>query len=247
MSVEPTTLSSHSPSEGSPLRPQTNPTLRLPRAKPRILAALAICLAIGTIAVPWDFELSLKLRYGSVPGDIKKLVNLSEVAAHFLSLIFIFLLLLRCDPTKRLKIYMCVGFIALAGGFANAFKMLIPRVRPNALDHLPPENYPNHWYELWGTPFTESWFEEGIRSFPSGHSATATAVAIALTYLYPKGKWFFATLAFFACYQRLLTGAHYLSDVMGGISITLVLCYLYLPVFKWGENAEETPKPADLT
>lgn len=205
--------------------------LNIRQSKAKILLAMAICLAVGLIALPWDFRISLAIRYGGIRGDWQKFVNLSEVFAHFLSLTLLFSLLLWCDVKRRKMLASGIAFVALSGLAANAAKMIIPKARPNSLDHLTPEDYPNSAWDLWGTPFTGSWFSEEIRSFPSGHAATATAVAIALTFVYPRGRWFFAFLALLASFQRLQVGAHYVSDVMGGIAITLLLAYLYLPYF----------------
>jgi membrane-associated phospholipid phosphatase len=76
-------------------------------------------------------------------------------------------------------------------------------------------------------PWSGSWFEEAVRSFPSGHSATAVALAIALSWIYPRGRWVFAVLAFMACLQRLVSGAHFLSDIMAGSDIAVLVSLVF--------------------
>ena len=55
--------------------------------------------------------------------------------------------------------------------------------------------------------------------FPSGHAATAAALAVALTALYPRGRWLFAGFAVLAAAQRIDVTAHYPSDVLAGAAV----------------------------
>jgi membrane-associated phospholipid phosphatase len=53
-----------------------------------------------------------------------------------------------------------------------------------------------------------------LQSFPSGHTATAVGLALALSSLYPGGRRLFALLAVLAASQRVLFDAHFLSDTL---------------------------------
>ena len=55
-----------------------------------------------------------------------------------------------------------------------------------------------------------------LHSFPSGHSATAAALATVLIWKYPQGHLFFIVVATSACLQRIASMAHYPSDVCFG-------------------------------
>jgi membrane-associated phospholipid phosphatase len=144
------------------------------------------------------------------------------------------------DQRNRRKLWEAALFVLTCGILANLAKYLIPRRRPNTYDledwsWLNPERDPevpfaSSW-DGWGVPLTESWFNESIRSFPSGHTATAVAMAIGLTYVYPRGKHLFLFMASVAAFQRLVAGAHYLSDIMVSIPLTLLvaLAWTFLP------------------
>ena len=128
-------------------------------------------------------------------------------------------------------------FVLVCGILANLAKYVIPRNRPSTFDSEPwnllnpdrdPQSKAISSWEIWGKPFTQSWFDESVRSFPSGHAATAVAMAIGLTYVYPKGKPLFLLMASLAALQRLVVGAHYLSDILVSFSLTMLVA------FAWG-------------
>jgi membrane-associated phospholipid phosphatase len=56
-------------------------------------------------------------------------------------------------------------------------------------------------------------------------------MAIGLTYVYPTGKNLFLFMASIAALQRLVAGAHYLSDILVSIPLTLMvaLAWAWLP------------------
>jgi len=179
--------------------------------------------------MPWDLELSRWIRSLHIPGDLHKFLQLTESIAHFLTCCWLFACLAWVDIGKRRILGIGWCFVLFGGGIANLFKGVIPRVRPHALEKMPLALQPQNNLDIWGTPFSGSWFDESNRSFPSGHSATAISVAIALSIIYPRGKWFIFPLAICACFQRVECGAHYVSDVFLGISIALICSQFFWP------------------
>jgi undecaprenyl-diphosphatase len=61
-----------------------------------------------------------------------------------------------------------------------------------------------------------------MMSFPSGHAAVAAGFAAAMGWKYPHARPFFAILAVCAAAQRVVTSAHYPSDVAFGAAIGLL-------------------------
>lgn len=104
-----------------------------------------------------------------------------------------------------------IGFLfaAIAGsGIAtNLVKQVIGRSRPVLLDTL---DY--HGFH----PFA---FEYAFQSFPSGHSNTVFAAAVALAVLAPHWRWGLIALASVLALSRAIIVAHYVSDVIGGAAL----------------------------
>jgi membrane-associated phospholipid phosphatase len=200
-----------------------------------ILAAVAPILALALAS--WDYTISAWFARLDLPGDIEKSLQLSEAFAHGSGVIAIFASLLAVDKGRRRKILNMIAMVVIIMSVANACKLLISRSRPYTFDEL--------------TSITGTWFnkseKEGydttIRSFPSGHSATAAAMAFALTNLYPRGKYIFIFLAAMACLQRITSRSHFPTDVLAGVTvaatIALVWQYAFPQYFKEPEEVQE--------
>lgn len=109
--------------------------------------------------------------------------------------------------------------VAIAGGLAVTAKYLLGRARPNLLDEVGP-------YAL--DPFA---FDPRWASFPSGHAATAMALAAALAMLFPRARYLFLCAGFWVAASRLVTRAHYPSDVLAGCLLGALLAWLVARAF----------------
>jgi undecaprenyl-diphosphatase len=69
-----------------------------------------------------------------------------------------------------------------------------------------------------------TWF--GLRadhwSFPSGHATTAAALMTALWFLWPRPLWLYVVAAALVAASRVITGQHFLSDVVAGAAIGVI-------------------------
>jgi undecaprenyl-diphosphatase len=73
----------------------------------------------------------------------------------------------------------------------------------------------------------------GSASFPSGHTSDAFAIALAMSFVFPR-KWFvlpFFIWAVLVAYSRMFTGVHYFTDVIGGAVLGLVVAIFYYQIF----------------
>ncbi len=102
--------------------------------------------------------------------------------------------------------------VAVAGLLANVAQGAIGRLRPNqGGDPL-----------AFTQPFAELFSKERV-SFPSGEATTAFAAAWVLTRLLPRGRPIFYAAAVLAAIARLANGAHYLSDVVAGALVGVLV------------------------
>ena len=124
------------------------------------------------------------------------------------------------DDRDLLKDAVYVG-TSVAGAFAVTYglKYIVGRDRPY-------ERYPDrvHPYSLEDSP-----------SFPSGHTATAFALATSLSIRYPK--WYvIAPTALWACsvgISRMNEGVHYPSDVLAGAALGAGFAVANIYINKW--------------
>lgn len=119
-----------------------------------------------------------------------------------------------------------------------------PRMRMIAVT---PEAAFQPWYVLGSTmrdtlTATLGIATEEFKSFPSGHSGCAAVIlAFSLVpYIRQKGssdKWFFVglTFALLVMFSRIMMGAHFLTDVTFGFTITFFLIVLGIKLFYGGK------------
>ena len=101
--------------------------------------------------------------------------------------------------------------IAASGIAVDLLKVVFGRTRPKLL--FADGAYDFGWLGL----AADYW------SFPSGHTAAVAALATALWCLWPRHVLFYVALASVVAASRVVTGAHYLSDVViGGFVAILV-------------------------
>lgn len=94
--------------------------------------------------------------------------------------------------------------IATSGLLCQAIKHLLGRARPRFLG------------QFGAYHFTGPSFRSGIDSFPSGHTTTVFAAAVVFSLFKPSWKAGFFGVAVAIGLARILAGAHYPSDVLGG-------------------------------
>lgn len=112
--------------------------------------------------------------------------------------------------------------VSVSGIFAVIIKVITGRHRPSELLEK----------GLYGFDFFH--LDRALTSFPSGHTATAFALATAIGYLWPR---YSATVWIFALsigISRIAISAHYPSDVLAG-ALTGVLS-VHLIVYYWNKK-----------
>jgi membrane-associated phospholipid phosphatase len=138
-----------------------------------------------------------------------------------LAALFVF----QLDPKKRWVIPRLLVLPLGAGLLVDAIKITLVRTRPFAFD------FQGDVWNTFGGWFPSHNLGSDYQSFPSGHTATAVALAITLAWIYPRGRWLFVTLAVMVAGQRVFGAAHYLSDVLfsAAVGSAVAIARLYVP------------------
>ena len=145
--------------------------------------------------------------------DLDRFFGKFEPFGHGLGVATILISVWLLDPGRRWAIPRVLTVAAASGLAVDLVKVLVVRVRPSHFDFQG---------SVW-TTFGD-WLPLGSagsagQSFPSGHTATAVGLAVALAWLYPRGRWLFPTLAALVACQRVETGAHWPSDVLAAAAV----------------------------
>jgi membrane-associated phospholipid phosphatase len=160
----------------------------------------------------------------SVPGEIRAIFRRAEVFGHAYGIAAIAITVYVLDPERRKSVPRLIANCLAAGLAADVFKVMFWRTRPRGFELLPKDD--STWVgSIWTT---DNWtwdilFDSSRHSFPSAHTATAVAMAITLSKLYPAGRNWFALLAALCAANRIDGGAHYVSDVCWGAALSILL------------------------
>ncbi|MEX1042847.1 MAG: phosphatase PAP2 family protein, partial [Pirellulaceae bacterium] len=229
---------------GSPALEAAPPVEVDPRRKlmARFLWWGLLLLPAAALVLPWDTAVARSIGPDSDfwGGEFRKMIHLSESFAHGTGVILISLGLFALDPVRRWKFGLPMAVALLAGSLCNVFKgTIIARTRPHAFD------LDLSVWDSFGSPLPIFWdagYEltaSEFQSFPSGHAATAAGFCVALTFFYPRARWFFLLMLSLACLQRIVAGSHFPSDVLVGTAVgfSLAALYVWFAPERWAERA----------
>ncbi|HEX4143270.1 MAG TPA: phosphatase PAP2 family protein [Pirellulales bacterium] len=176
-----------------------------------IFAGLVIAAA-AALAVDLPIAQWLAQDPSPLPKILLRVVVWSEVFAYAVGVGLFALAVYLLDPARRVALPRLLTMSWGAGLMADLAKLTIQRLRPREFD------YDGGVLDTFG-PLLNLGNGHGSQSFPSAHAASAVGLAVALSFLYPRGRGLFVALAALACLQRLTSSAHFLSDVLAGAAI----------------------------
>jgi len=205
---------------------------------------LSIFLAVATVGAFWiDLPIAEYSRRDWVIGDLRKLLDVSEVFAHGFGVGLILLTVLVLDPAHRRHVPRVAVCAFGAGLIAQAGKFILPRIRPQAFDFQGDVFSSFVYFRDSATDLTG----RAIQSFPSGHTATAVGLAVGLSWLYPRGRWLFLIFAVLAAGQRVESSAHFVSDTLAAAAVGFVVAGLIVDPRVLGRrfNRFEGRRPVD--
>ncbi len=148
---------------------------------------------------------------------LRDLASICEVFGRAECLLLVGILMWQLDRPRRWAVPGVAATALLSGLAADGVKMLIARVRPHHFDFL------GSVWSSFGPWLPLGSLGSASQSFPSAHTATAVGLAIALICVYPAGRWMFGVLPLLVAYQRMDSGAHFLSDVLSGAAVACLV------------------------
>jgi membrane-associated phospholipid phosphatase len=125
------------------------------------------------------------------------------------------------------KAWFLLSCIVLSSFVNCILKITFSRARPELLFSL--NEYGFYWFRL----------KDAYWSLPSGHAVTITALAAGLSVAIPRSLYFVWVLALLVLATRVLLYYHYLSDVVTGFYVALLIVgiiTLYFKKYNWLRN-----------
>ncbi len=203
-----------------------------------IIILAVVCYYIPNRIHEYIFELNLSAGKGNeVVANV--LIGVMIGAISIVGVLFTG----KLNIKKQLSFAIVILFVAATSQlFTQGLKVINKRVRFRAMNALGDYNYDffTPWYQINGFPekfrtiVEQLGGDDGIRSFPSGHTTAAgiTYSLLALPYVFKrfngiKSKIVFLIIGVFytamVAIGRIVMGAHYFSDVLVGGSISFFL------------------------
>jgi membrane-associated phospholipid phosphatase len=185
------------------------------------MIALLVCVAIVIMAVFGDEAITLAMRNAApvVKSVFLQITRFGESGWIFaLSLLVMIGALLarrrglgaRVDAALGVlagRAFFLIAVNAVSGLLSLAVKMTFGRARPRLYDMVGPFHF-----DLFSV-------KSSVLSFPSGHAVTAFATATALAFMAPRAAKALIAIAVLIAISRVVTGAHYTSDVIAGMAV----------------------------
>jgi membrane-associated phospholipid phosphatase len=157
---------------------------------------------------------------------LRDLAAICEIFGRAECLLLVAILMWRLDRPRRWAVPGVVATAMLSGLAADGVKMLIARARPHHFDFL------GSVWSSFGPWLPLGSLGSASQSFPSAHTATAVGLAIALICVYPAARGLFCVLPLLVAFQRVDSGAHFLSDVLCGAAVACLVATVTLSL-RW--------------
>ena len=191
------------------------------------IEVIIIAVLLLSIFISPSFDVVLYnefLNYNNYLNNIyfkKFFINITEIGdSLWFFLIAIFLFFISFFRTKHINInnnkrirnvsIFLFSSILITGALTQIIKHIIGRPRPNLA--IIQNDFEINFLS----------FESSFHSFPSGHTSTIFVVALMGGLLTPRIKYFYMFFAFLISFSRVVVGAHFFTDIVGGIAIAFL-------------------------
>jgi len=131
--------------------------------------------------------------------------NIATVTTYSVSIILLLYSLIKKKILLQRKSWIVFISLITTSAIIDSLKHIVNRTRPFITD-----------------PAIHNLVNVSTASFPSGHTGEVFVLAMAITLLFKKKKWYILLVwiwAFLVAYTRLVLGVHYPSDVLASMVI----------------------------
>jgi membrane-associated phospholipid phosphatase len=178
-----------------------------------VAAAVMATLALA----PWDVAISRAVYFNPTKGIGSGVAEFVKALGNGGGVIAILVAVVILDRRVIGRLPQLLAASLGAGLVADCLKLCVDRGRPYSLD-LATATFSSTFH---------GWFpllpnKAGEQSFPSGHATTIAGLAIALAILYPRGRWLFGVVVAAVMTQRVVSHAHFPTDVTTGAIVGAV-------------------------
>ena len=194
-----------------------------------LLLAATILVGCAIAAFHVDCSVAQWFRQNHKLGHLRYLHDLASICEIFgraECVLLVVILMWRLDQPRHWAVPGLAATALLSGLAADGVKMLIARARPHSFDFL------GSVWSSFGPWLPLGSLGSASQSFPSAHTATGVGLAIALICVYPAARGLFLVLPLLVAFQRVDSGAHFLSDVLCGAAVGCIVGALALR-FRW--------------
>jgi lipid A 4'-phosphatase len=190
-----------------------------------IFILLLISVLFTNMIDLWVYNFFAQLNYGVGSIYLKDffvgITNLGDSLWYFL---FFSLLFFSSYLMKTLNILGKEKYFYLKRFSVFSFSyLLLVGIITQTIKHLVGRPRPNHSQLDGGFEFNFFSTESSLHSFPSGHTSTIIAITIIMALAIPNLRYFFYFFSFLIALSRVVVGAHFLTDVIGGVIIAIIV------------------------
>jgi undecaprenyl-diphosphatase len=208
----------------------------LSRTALRPWSAFGLIVLAGLSALAIDLPLSQVMVERQVLRPLHDVLNSIEPFGQPPAVIVVSLAVLSCGGARRGAGFRIVAGAVAPGLIVDILKLCVARVRPRHFN-----DFHGAVLNTFSGAFPGTRAGSEMQSWPSGHTAVAVGFCLALSAVFPKGRWLFRVLAALVALQRIESGAHYLSDTLFAAAIAYAVFAVVFgrgPIGRWFDRVE---------